>query len=35
MRKMIMLALAGFVWKQVQKKMGRGQVQTPAPTPRR
>ena len=33
MRKMIMLALASFLWKQVQKRIGRG---TPQPgMPRR
>lgn len=31
MRKMIMLALASFVWKQVQKRIGRGQVRPPVP----
>lgn len=33
MRKMIMLALASFLWKQVQKRMGRGAV--PQRMPRR
>ena len=31
MRKMIMLALASFVWKQVQKRIGRGQVRPSVP----
>jgi hypothetical protein len=31
MRKMIMLALASFVWKQVQKRMGRVPVNRGAP----
>ena len=33
MRKMIMLALASFLWKQVQKRMGR--TATPRGMPRR
>lgn len=31
MRKMIMLALASFVWKQVQKRIGRGQARATMP----
>jgi hypothetical protein len=31
MRKMIMLALASFVWKQVQKRIARGQVRPTMP----
>jgi hypothetical protein len=31
MRKMIMLALASFVWKQFQKRIGRGRVRQSMP----